>query len=92
MQPAIIFCVGVVQPTSLCFALGGSDKQPTSRYPPRARRSGCLHESPDIRDVPSERVIGERLDKNSTILHALDAVLEDGMVGVLGEVEVFGAG
>ena len=41
------------------------------------RRIGGLHESPDIGDVPGESVIGERLDENSTILHALDAVIED---------------
>ena len=50
----------------------------------RTRRSGCLHESPDIVDFPGERVIGERLDKNSTILHALDAVIEDGEHAAVG--------
>src|SRR5690242_14752514 len=38
----------------------------------------CLHEALNFSDVPAEAVFRQRFNENFTILHALDAVIEDG--------------
>jgi hypothetical protein len=42
------------------------------------------HETLDFGDVPREAIFRQRFNENSTILHALDTVIEDGQHAAIG--------